>query len=84
MSRLLALFTVLGLAASAATPQPHSFQQPLAFEPNRGQAPATVKWIARAAGYRLLLTEAGATIVLSANRDSDPRCAWLGALLADR
>ena len=49
----------------AAAPGPQAFRPPMVFEPNRGQAPASVKWIARASGYRLLLTTDGATIVLA-------------------
>jgi hypothetical protein len=47
-----------------AAPQPQPFHRPLVFEPNRGQAPAEVQWIARASGYQLYLTSEGVTMLL--------------------
>ena len=64
MFRFLLSFSVLSATFLAAAPQPRPFEHPLIFEPNRGQAPAHVKWIARASGYLLLFTDEGATIVL--------------------
>jgi hypothetical protein len=34
------------------------------FEPNRGQAPAEVKWLARGPGYRLFITDEGVTMTI--------------------
>jgi hypothetical protein len=43
---------------------------PLAFEPNRGQADARVRFLAGGRGYRMLLTEEGATLSLKHGGDS--------------
>jgi hypothetical protein len=57
---LFLLVLIVGGSIFAATPpQPH---QPLVFEPNRGQAPSPVKWIARGQGFQLFLTEEGLTM----------------------
>jgi hypothetical protein len=56
---------VLSPALLAATPNPIAFDRPLAFEPNRGQAPAQVSWTARGEGYQLLLTSSGALITMA-------------------
>src|SRR5690242_8742980 len=48
----------------AATPQSPAAGRALVFEPNRGQAPAHVKWLARAPGYTLFLTNEGVTMIL--------------------
>ena len=69
LARLLrsTLFSVI-LSATLLTaeprPQPQPFDRPLVFEPNHGQAPASVKWLARASGYQILFTAEGATMVL--------------------
>ena len=63
MSRLLLAFCVSTSMFFAAAPQPEHSRRPLVFEPNQGQAPESVKWIARASGYQLLLTTEGATIM---------------------
>ena len=39
----------------AAASEPAQFRRPLVFEPNRGQAPAAVKWLARGPGYDFFL-----------------------------
>jgi hypothetical protein len=44
----------------AATPTPQSFVRPLTFEPNIGQAPPEVKWVARGLGYQIYFTSTGA------------------------
>ena len=46
----------------AATSQSTQFRRPLVFEPNRGQASAHVKWLARGPGYELALTATGITM----------------------
>jgi hypothetical protein len=48
----------------AAAPQPQAFRRPLVFEPNRGQAPAEVKWLARGPGYQLFFTREGVTMMV--------------------
>ncbi len=51
-------------------------QLPLSFEPNRGQAPRQVRFLAHGAGYTLSLTANGATLTLAApsqvTRDLSP------------
>lgn len=47
----------------AAAPRSQSFARPLTFEPNVGQAPPDVKWLARGPGYQLYLTANGAVFV---------------------
>jgi hypothetical protein len=64
MFRFLMLLCVSTLPLCGEAPQQQAYRHPLVFEPNRGQAPAGVKWIAQASGYRLLFTDGGATIVL--------------------
>lgn len=44
----------------AAAPTPKSFVRPLTFEPNVGQAPPEVKWVARGLGYQIYFTSTGA------------------------
>jgi len=56
---------MLSPALLAATPNPSTFNRPLGFEPNRGQAPAQVSWTARGEGYQLFLTSSGATITMA-------------------
>jgi len=53
-----------GLASTAAD----FGQLPLRFEPNVGQAPATVKYTAESAGYRVALTPQGAYLSLPTGR----------------
>src|SRR5207253_1954688 len=48
----------------AAATQPAQIRRPLVFEPNRGQAPASVKWLARGSGYDFFLTDGGLSFVL--------------------
>ena len=68
-------------AASASEPGTSPLRLlPLHFEENRGQAPATVKYLARAAGYDAFLTGGGAHIALRgpATNHSDPRVRGIG------
>ena len=59
------LFLIISSAALlGATPEPQPFRRPLVFEPNRGQAPAEVKWLARGPGYQLFLGSEGVTMVI--------------------
>ena len=81
MFRFLVLLCVSTAAFLDAAPKPQPFHRPLVFEPNRGQAPPHVKWIAQADGYRLLLTSEGATILLAYPTEEAPRAASLPRLL---
>jgi FG-GAP-like repeat/Beta-propeller repeat len=57
------LFSLISSATFlAAGPQPQAFRRPLVFEPNRGQAPAEVKWLARGPGYQLFFAREGVTM----------------------
>jgi len=56
----------------AAAPQPQSFRRPLVFEPNRGQAPAQAKWIARGPGYQLFLGNEGLTMMVAEESAESP------------
>jgi hypothetical protein len=47
-----------------AVPQPQVLSRPLVFEPNRGQAPPHVTWLARGPGYELFLTGEGVTLLV--------------------
>jgi len=61
----LLLFSLISTAMlSLAAPQPKTFHHPLVFEPNRGQAPEQVKWIARGPCYQLFLTREGLTMTI--------------------
>ena len=51
----------------AATPRSQPFRRLLVFEPNRGQAPEEVKWLARGPGYQLFLTSDGVTVTIPGN-----------------
>jgi hypothetical protein len=68
------------IPAAAPQPQTQPFQHPLVFEPNRGQAPAQVQWIARAAGYQLFFTSEGVTMLLKDRSDQVPPSTLLPAL----
>jgi Beta-propeller repeat len=58
-----------GALAVALAASPHQSPDyaaiPLHFEPNRGQAPATVRYLAHGAGYTVALTDTGALLGLS-------------------
>ncbi|MBL8216929.1 MAG: SBBP repeat-containing protein, partial [Bryobacterales bacterium] len=59
--------------ASAAHAQPHALQAdygrlPLRFEPNRGQADASVRYVTRGAGYAILFGTNQATLAFSNGR----------------
>ena len=58
-----------GSFLSAATTTPQSFQLPLAFEQNRGQAPPQVKWMGQGSSYRVLFDSDGATFLLPDRND---------------
>src|SRR5947207_6603203 len=68
MLRQSTIFVMCGAALLSAAPRQEQLRSPdsaLMFEPNQGQAPADVKWLAHGRGYQLLLGEEGATIVLA-------------------
>jgi len=69
------LFSIMSSAMLlTAASQPSQFRRPLVFEPNRGQAPAQVKWLARGPGYQLLLTTEGMTMVVKESAaEGEPR-----------
>jgi hypothetical protein len=48
-----------------AAPISGSFDRPLVFEPNRGQAPEQVSWTAPGQGYQLYLTATRASLVMA-------------------
>jgi hypothetical protein len=58
------VLSLISTALLVAAPGPQPFHRPLVFEPNRGQAPEQVKWIARASGYLLFITIDGVTMIL--------------------
>jgi hypothetical protein len=66
------LFTLLASATLLAA-EPQSIRRPLVFEPNRGQAPAQVKWVARGPGYQLFLTTEGVTVMVKERPDPLPK-----------
>jgi len=57
------------LLSAAKMPTPQSFRLPLAFEQNRGQAPAQVTWMGQGSSYRVLLGSDGATFLLPDKND---------------
>ena len=71
MVRLVLLSIVLNTTFLVAAPQPQTFRRPLVFEPNQGQAPPQVKWLARGPGYELFLTEEGVTMMMQEGGAAD-------------
>ena len=64
MFRSLLLMCVSTSVFLAATPATQTLGRPLVFEPNRGQGPAEVQWLARGSGFQLGFTSDGATLAL--------------------
>ncbi len=64
MLRVRVLFVLISTGFLCAAPTPQNLRLPLVFEPNQGQSPKPVKWLARGAGYDVFLTTEGATITL--------------------
>src|SRR3984957_15227403 len=58
-------WVLLSPALLVAATHSTSFDRPLVFEPNVGQAPSQVSWTARGQGYQLYLTGSGASIVMA-------------------
>jgi hypothetical protein len=89
LSIMISLIAVVALAREEQSPkrlahervpplegslQNAGFDAPIAFEPNRGQAPAEVKYLARAASYELFITNNEVVIVtLVPSRRQPPR-----------
>ena len=72
MFRGLLLSLISSTTFLVAAPQPQSFRRPLVFEPNRGQAPAQAKWIARGPGYQLFLGNEGLTMMVAEGSAESP------------
>ena len=69
MSRLFRIAVLLGfvrIASAAALPE--MARLPLRFEANQGQAPADVRYTARAGAYTLQLRPAGSSVLLGSQR----------------
>ncbi len=64
----------------AAAPAPQAFHRHLLFEPNRGQAPAEVKWLARGPGYQLFFTSDGVTMAFPEGAGHAPNASRSGAI----
>lgn len=62
------LCVISGAVTLSAAPSTRPFGTPVVFEPNRGQAPQDVSWLARGPGYQFLLTQQGSTVVLQEGR----------------
>jgi hypothetical protein len=85
MFRTVLLSAISAACLRAAAPQPDSFKHPLIFEPNRGQFPERVKWMARGSRYQVFLTGEGATFRLpQAGSRSTSGQSTAGGLPADR
>jgi hypothetical protein len=67
LSRFGVLLCLAPLAGAAPTPEMLA-RLPLRFEANQGQAPANVRYTARAGAYTLQLTEGGPAVYLGARR----------------
>ena len=74
MFRFLLASLVSSVTLLAAVPEPRPLHHPLVFEPNRGQGPAPVKWVARGSGYQVLLTSEGLTMLIPQRRLAAPAC----------
>ncbi len=64
MYRVLILLTLAAEGFVYGVPTPAPFHRPLVFEPNRGQAPADVTWLAHGDGYQLFFTEQSITMLI--------------------
>ena len=56
------LFSMISATILTAAPPPQPFRRSRVFEPNRGQPPAQVKWLARGPGYQIFFTGDGVTM----------------------
>jgi probable HAF family extracellular repeat protein len=77
-----AIFAILWVASTAqASARQVGVDLPLRFEPNRGQADPVVRFVARAQGYRLLVTATALELALvdgGAAKGAAPRSALVG------
>jgi hypothetical protein len=73
MFKTFVLSAMASASILAAAPGSQPFHRPLVFEPNRGQAPEQVKWIARASGYLLFITTDGVTMMLPDGSAEEPK-----------
>jgi hypothetical protein len=78
---LVVLLSVASTWAASKQPTVSYTQQPIAFEPNRGQTNSEVKYLARGSGYALFLTPREAVLAMRhANaKDSALRIRWVAA-----
>lgn len=67
--RWAASIALLVVCAPARAAEPRRVAGPLAFEVNRGQTDARVRYLARGEGYTVFLTEAEAVVVLAPRTD---------------
>jgi Beta-propeller repeat len=72
VTRVLILSALVAEGLLSAAPEPQPFRRPLVFEPNRGQAPAEVKWLGQGPGYQVLLGREGATLVFPVKTELPP------------
>jgi hypothetical protein len=71
VATVLAAFALQAAAPAPCAPVPASFDaRPLAFEVNRGQSDARVRFVARGAGQATFLTDDGAHIVVAGATDA--------------
>ena len=87
--RLLLVGLIAFISGASAQHLPaHEASIPLVFEPNRGQAPPSVKFLSRGSGYQALLTEKELVLVVQRNPEANSakptnpailRLRWLGA-----
>lgn len=64
MSKIWILPLVLSSSLLSAA-QTSSFHSPLTFEPNLGQAPSNVRWLAHGPGYQMFFTTQGVSLVVT-------------------
>jgi len=87
-----ALFVVVASGCSSGSPTPRvsatpapsatSTRLPLAFEPNVGQAPADVRYVARSERYRIRLTPTGARFAAADSPGREIRLSLIGGAAA--
>src|SRR5689334_4190726 len=77
MIRVPVLAVLIAGALASAAPIPQPFHRALAFEPNRGQAPAEFKWLGQSSSYQVLLDGNSAMIVIPDKADPQAASARL-------
>ena len=73
MHRTLLFSLISSMTVLAAASQRQPVRRPLVFEPNQGQAPSHVKWIARGPGYQVFLTNDGVTMMVQESSGEAPK-----------